>query len=125
MDPRDTIPFPTSLNVGRSTVPTHHVYNFPVAFFYCLHMPRTVKLKHLYHELYSILANSCFRYNRGKAYSPRTCVSYNHCVPLRCMSAITDEEKKLSQRPAAEQEQRRRRFSLPHPRTTEKGVSDA
>ena len=38
-------PPPSYLNVGRFTAPTHHVYNFLVAFFYCLHMPRTVKLR--------------------------------------------------------------------------------
>jgi hypothetical protein len=43
--------------------------------FYCLHMPRNCKITHLYHELYSILANSCFRYNR-KVYSPR--ILYHH-----------------------------------------------
>jgi hypothetical protein len=59
--------------------------------FYCLHMPRNCKITHLYHELYSILANSCFRYNR-KVYSPRILYSAAWRSSSTCSDASSSKE---------------------------------
>jgi hypothetical protein len=86
-------PSPSYLNVGRFTALTHHVYNLFPSPFLLFAYPHC-KITHLYHELYSILANSCFRYNRGKVYSPRICFfttfvcHYVACVWLQMRKSV-------------------------------------
>jgi hypothetical protein len=78
----------------------HNPFSSPpfLLFTYAAHC----KITHLYHELYSILANLCFRYNRKVFYI------------ITCMSAIE----------GAQQSQSKQSNKTQPPRTTKKGISD-
>jgi hypothetical protein len=64
---------PLTSNVGRFPASTHACIISFLPLFFCLRYAAHCKTTHfVYHELYfPYLANSCLRYNRGKAYSPR------------------------------------------------------
>jgi hypothetical protein len=67
----------------------HNLFSSPpfLLFTYAAHC----KITHPYHELYSILANSCFRYNR-KVYSPRILYSAARRSSSTCSDASSSKE---------------------------------